>query len=300
MGEVSAIEFQAMIEDAEAHASLLGGMVEHPAFLAEVQSAMDLGWAKRKRSKVPSEFYEDRWRGAIGDEILSRQLAALRGAIEAGDAAAAIRAYGCCRSIPFGFGDCFGSGARHEDQQAMRGFADRDKRLGECGIRIAAKAHAPLMLDCLKPTDALSRVKDWVTKSEDGALLALVGGTGVGKTVAAAWALLQVGGEAVRSDELSFLSGSNYSADRDRFREIVTTRGLLVVDDVGTERDEAKARHGLFDLVDIRQGKGMRTLLTSNVTAEVLRSRLCERTLSRLRAVGGQYSCKGTDMREAA
>lgn len=295
-------DFKKLLGDIGDTVKAADSMAAHPAFLAEVESAVERGWGRRERSDVPPAYQEHHWHEAAKTAAFERQVDLLTQAIDDQDAGAAAKAHAFASSMAGRDVDFFGtsSGSNYEAHRTVARCNSRARSLEGCGVRVAADAFDPLVFDCLRPTDALDRVQRWAGESGDGALLALVGGTGVGKTVAAAWALLELGGNAVRSDELSFLSASNYSADRERFHEIVNAHGLLVVDDVGTERDEAKARHGLFDLVDIRQGKSMRTLLTSNVTVEALRGRLCERTLSRLRAVGGLYSCKGTDMREAA
>lgn len=181
-------------------------------------------------------------------------------------------------------------------------------RLRGTGVRLAAGDYGAIIDGELAERDALTRARAWHEAAGDGSILVMLGGTGTGKSVAAAslfvsttgpeYGYWNVAGNACTSDEMSRLASSGWSDDVAQFKKAMSLNGLLVVDDVGTERDASKARHMLFELVNARQSIGQ-TVLTCNLTAEGLKQRVCERTLSRLRACGKVISVKGTDGRAA-
>lgn len=127
--------------------------------------------------------------------------------------------------------------------------------------------------------------------------LGLFGGTGVGKTVAAAWAIAeQGGGLAVSAGELGRLM-LGFRRDDARVERILRTR-LLVVDDLGTEpstiRDFGAA---LFELVDTRQTRDVLTILTSNGTEAEFVARYGDRTYQRMCHSGVVGSVAGRNLR---
>lgn len=172
------------------------------------------------------------------------------------------------------------------------------KRFEALGVNITPADRDALYAGTLSPDrPASARADRYHVEGAPGSLLALLGGTGCGKTVAAARLLWAHGGDYIRSDTLARLACSKYGPDADALDERLRTDGLFVVDDVGTEDDAGAAKHALFKLVDMRQASRGLTVLTGNRTVAQLRERMCERTLSRLRGSGVIYECPGADLR---
>jgi hypothetical protein len=160
---------------------------------------------------------------------------------------------------------------------------------------------------------AYSAVRRWLLDPESKPVLVLASGTGVGKTVACAWALAHMGGEYVRAVDLA--------KRHDPYRQeaeplIMAPHELLVLDDLGTEPKSATGARdrrfmpALYDLVDQRQGairrgtrwQKRRTLITTNIGMGAFKDAAVygeERIRSRLRQSAQWVSIKGTDGRQA-
>lgn len=143
---------------------------------------------------------------------------------------------------------------------------------------------------------AYTAVRRWLLDPASKPILVLASGTGVGKTVACAWALAHMGGEYVRAVELA-KRHEPYRAEAEPLA--MAPHELLVLDDLGTETRSAagaldrRFMPALYDIVDQRQGvmrRGTRwiprrTLITTNLTKkqfveaypdERIRSRLAQ------------------------
>lgn len=194
-----------------------------------------------------------------------------------------------------------------------------------------------LVLGDLDRTPAYVRVESWIrqlTHPEErrptwGPWLWLGGPRGVGKTLAAAWAIAEVGGR------YTTMRGLIEDTAAEHRRRSGLTRGpgtwhsryaaqcLLVLDEVGQEDAEgrrdvveaarAAARHALHELVDHRRRRSTPTLVLSNKSAASIRERFASgiydaRTESRLRQVltrdrdtgAGLHDVGGEDRRGGA
>lgn len=154
----------------------------------------------------------------------------------------------------------------------------------------------------LETTKALARVKAWWGQRHDrGAVfvLVLVGGTGVGKTVAAAWALRESGStdsSYVKAAHLASIHRVAFSDSRREWEDLVRRSPLLVIDELGAgERNDDRARAAIHDAIDERQGRP--TLVISNVDGSEIGDYLDARTLDRLRGRGTLAACSGPSMR---
>lgn len=189
-----------------------------------------------------------------------------------------------------------------ERQAAERARLDKAERTmaaklqkGGIGGRSADAAMAP------EDTEALKAVRLWLP---DNALtwLVLCGDKGVGKSVAATWALIQVlkrGETAARIDATRLATLSQFDAGAEELAWLKRV-DMLLVDDFGTEllTDYAKSR--VHELFDDRHESYRRTILTSNlryktqtyentektVTTVGLQERLGERITDRLAQAG--------------
>lgn len=103
--------------------------------------------------------------------------------------------------------------------------------------------------------------------------LLLLGPTGRGKSYAATWALAEQQG--------SWLAATECRVDGwDDLRPKAATSRLLVLDDLGREPTGWAARE-LADVLELRHNRGLRTVVTSNLTADRLAERYGERLASR-------------------
>jgi chromosomal replication initiation ATPase DnaA len=131
---------------------------------------------------------------------------------------------------------------------------------------------------------ALEAVASWLPSPVPW--LMLLGSTGRGKTLAAGWALVQRGGRYVGARELERVATARYGDEAELFSKLLETR-LLVVDDIGRERDAGNMTAALLDLVDERRKRGQKTIAIANIAkAAFLELYADERLLSRLNEPG--------------
>ena len=120
-------------------------------------------------------------------------------------------------------------------------------------------------------------MRDWLA-SGDASALVLSGGAGAGKTWAAAHAVAQLGGLWVNAHELGRL------VHEDRIESLCHGVGVVVLDDLGQEHLGPRA--GGLSVVDEvtkrRVERGLRLLVTTNLTPDALRARYGERFWSRV------------------
>lgn len=140
-------------------------------------------------------------------------------------------------------------------------------------------------------TPALNAVRAFLRGEERS--LVLSGGTGVGKTVAAAWACLKAlesrgahGALFVTSAEAARRTASDYSRESSDLIDLMATVPLLVIDDVGTGAPPVW-RSRLEEVINRRYGARRRLIITTNaVTAAGLNDALGERCLDRIQHEG--------------
>jgi DNA replication protein DnaC len=123
---------------------------------------------------------------------------------------------------------------------------------------------------------------------------------GVGKTTAAAHALVTLGGgQYVYSDDLAPLASSIHRDDRAQMSTLEQCR-CLVIDELGIEASDARRRArdaALFRLVDRRQGRPKLTIMITNLHAKTLMEQFDPRLRSRLQQAMHIEDCSGLDMR---
>lgn len=143
--------------------------------------------------------------------------------------------------------------------------------------------------DELEPTRALHGARWWFSddaRARATLSLVLLGGTGVGKTVAAAWCIGRVEGSAyVKVRDLCRLYRSEYGPEREEWTRLLRF-DLVVLDEIGTERDLDLARAAICELIDERHAIGARTLMLGNLDRKAFDGRYDERTHSRLEQRG--------------
>lgn len=166
----------------------------------------------------------------------------------------------------------------------------------------------------LADTPALVFVKEWLASSagEDALpILVMAGPKGVGKTVAAVWAMMQAepppppgcrvwpadrGPRFRHVSEVAELGLFNKDDERKARGEIKNTK-CLVVDDVGVEY-MSEMFLALWDsIVNARYGTNGFTIFTTNLTADQFATRYGERVYDRIRGRGAWYDVDGESLR---
>lgn len=174
--------------------------------------------------------------------------------------------------------------------------AARDMRFGHL-----RKAEPPITdddlrrlgLDDLDTTPHLAAVQRWW--QGDKAVLVLMGTVGMGKTVAACWALGRLGGVFLRATDM----WRPFQAFDPREQQRVLSCRVLVLDDLGREKDPAKSVEWLESIVDGRRSNGRRTIITTNLDPKGLRARYPdERLWSRLGQCFEWAAETGPDLRK--
>lgn len=154
-------------------------------------------------------------------------------------------------------------------------------------------------------TPAMRAVMRWCDAGPDAPrFLVLTGGTGCGKTYAAAYAMARARRtvEYVRASHLADRHDP-YGWDRDRgIMPLRMGAMLMVVDDVGTEKRNAEGRRdqrfmpALSDIIDSRQQLG--TIITTNLSKAAFLETYCDpRMASRLAQSGYFHGCGNADLR---
>lgn len=194
--------------------------------------------------------------------------------------------------------------ASEEDMErfsAKQAERDRRDRLETSGIseHLDLRGADAIGRDAPERSRSLDLVRTWLVSTRP--MLMLLGEPGQGKTVAAAWALARMSGRYVREQDLCEMR-ANWRTRRE-YRSHVRCE-LLVLDELGTERDPVGAADTFQDVVDNRQRSPRRTLLLGNLDRTKLVEIYDKRTLDRLGLESDDHgiavirSLKGPSMRK--
>ena len=181
---------------------------------------------------------------------------------------------------------------RIREHDAAVASAALSERLGDSGMPHGLQK---VVLSALRPSDATLAVDAWLETKQT--LLLLAGGVGVGKSVAAAYAIRRTPGRWFSAPGMGQMQGF----DRARDVTALLKPRLLVVDDLGAEFADRNewARTQLRTLICQRHDDGARTLITTNLNAAQWRAYADERLLDRL-ATGTVKTIGGASMRRRA
>lgn len=174
----------------------------------------------------------------------------------------------------------------------------RQGAIGDAMLRDASFARA-------KPTALISKaeryVENWELVRQHNVGLLLIGGVGVGKSYAAACicnALLDRGVSCLMTGFVRILAMD--WDDRDRMLSTLDRYELLVLDDLGAERDTSTAREGVFRVVDQRYRAKKPMIVTTNLSQHQLKTTKeldLRRIYDRLLEVCGPVGCDGDSLR---
>ena len=204
--------------------------------------------------------------------------------------------------------------AAYEARQLRETWRERLDGSGIDGLRHYDRE--AILADRLEPTKALTTVRAWIAgamRTPDPGVntLVLVGGMGLGKTVAAGWAISRHSG--------LYATVETYLRDfarwlRDQSREDSSAQQLwrykrahlVVLDELGTENDPALMRRAFERLIDQRQSRRRElTLILGNMSRDEFITRLKGgvyglRTYDRMKRDARVVECTGESMRRGA
>lgn len=173
------------------------------------------------------------------------------------------------------------------------------------GHLVPRHMHEPFIAGDIADTKALAAVRQWLGSDSPKPILVLLGGTGTGKTLASFTALATLRGQLVEAVQLG-RRADPWRNDIDAGVEALdlTTGGLLVLDDLGTEDADDKRFFEAFGrLVNVRQGtkngRPLRTLITTNIPSTDIRRRYGDRVADRFNEVAKAVPLEGASMRKA-
>lgn len=169
-------------------------------------------------------------------------------------------------------------------QERQRASLDRVAAMNGAGSDLEPDDLEALVRGELRDEEPLRAVQGWFRGPGVRPILILCGAVGVGKTLAASWAIAEGGGgKLVHAPELGrrvFPYGHETTIAR-----LELTSAVMVLDDLGTEPDPNEKRwaEALALFVEKRKARG-RTIITTNLTPSELRVRYNARILDRLKA----------------
>lgn len=114
-------------------------------------------------------------------------------------------------------------------------------------------------------------VENFDTFYKDGKGLLLLGGVGTGKTYIAcmiANALIDKGYPILVTNFARILSTLQGTFDKQNYLDSLNRFKLLVIDDLGTERDTGYAKELVFSIIDSRYRAGLPMIITTNLTLQ--------------------------------
>ena len=169
--------------------------------------------------------------------------------------------------------------AAEEDEYKRREFEDRVRELRRKGFSEEHMTNWTFANDDLsneKITKAAQRYVDHFAElRKNGKGLLLYGNTGTGKTYTAceiANALIDQGYPVLVTNFARILNTLQGTYDKQEYLDSLNACQLLVVDDLGIERDTAYAKEQVFNVVDSRYRSGLPMIITTNLSMEKIKN----------------------------
>jgi len=191
--------------------------------------------------------------------------------------------------------------------QAYEARIRRMEVLHREGVPLDAKVEQAILDggDKLKPTRALQAVRGWLGRQDVPPVLVLSGGTGCGKSAAAAYAVAEHRAGIWRTAAQLCRTFSASFGEQFDDQELCLTAALLVADDVGTELEPHRERMAatLVELLEHRKRPSTRTIITTNLNRRAFADRYgSERLMSRMAREAGVVAwveAQGPDLRRS-
>lgn len=167
--------------------------------------------------------------------------------------------------------------AKEEEQAKRQEFLERIKKYRKMGFPESQMQEWTFENDD-KGNEKLSNVaKRYVDNFnefyKDGKGLLLHGGVGTGKTYIAcmiANALIDKGYPVLVTNFARILSALQGTFEKQEYLDSLNQFKLLVIDDLGIERDTGYAKEQVFNIIDSRYRAGLPMIITTNLTMQKL------------------------------
>jgi DNA replication protein DnaC len=166
---------------------------------------------------------------------------------------------------------------REEEAEKKKELAERIKKYRKMGFPQSQMEHWTFENDDKgneKLTNMAKRyVDNFNTFCKDGKGLLFYGGVGTGKTYIAcmiANALIDKGYPVLVTNFARILSTLQGTFDKQEYLDSLNKFRLLIIDDLGIERDTGYAKEQVFNIIDSRYRAGLPMIITTNLTMQKL------------------------------
>ena len=166
---------------------------------------------------------------------------------------------------------------REAEEERRKEFAERIKRCRSMGFPQSQMQDWTFDNDDggnAKLTNMAKRYVDHFNEfRKDGKGLLLYGGVGTGKTYIAcmiANALIDKGYPVLVTNFARVLSTLQGTYDKQEYLDSLNQFQLLIIDDLGIERDTGYAKEQVFNIIDSRYRAGLPMIITTNLTMQKL------------------------------
>ena len=166
---------------------------------------------------------------------------------------------------------------REEEAERKKAFAERIKKYRAMGFPQSQMQYWTFDNDDLSNEKLSNMAKRYVDHFDamykEGRGLLLYGGVGTGKTYIAcmiANALIDKGFPVLVTNFARVLSTLQGTFDKQEYLDSLNQFKLLVIDDLGIERDTGYAKEQVFNIIDSRYRAGLPMIITTNLTMQKL------------------------------
>ena len=166
---------------------------------------------------------------------------------------------------------------REEEEERKKEFAERIKKYRKMGFPQSQMEYWTFDNDDLGNEKLTEMAKRYVNHFDafyrDGKGLLLYGGVGTGKTYIAcmiANALIDKGYPVLVTNFARVLSTLQGTFEKQEYLDSLNQFKLLIIDDLGIERDTGYAKEQVFNIIDSRYRAGLPMIITTNLTMQKL------------------------------
>lgn len=166
---------------------------------------------------------------------------------------------------------------REEEAQRKRELDERIKKYRKMGFPQSQMEYWTFDNDDLGNEKLTNMAKRYVNNFDnfckDGKGLLLYGGVGTGKTYIAcmiANALIDKGCPVLVTNFARVLSTLQGTFDKQEYLDSLNQFKLLIIDDLGIERDTGYAKEQVFNIIDSRYRAGLPMIITTNLSIQKL------------------------------
>lgn len=166
---------------------------------------------------------------------------------------------------------------REEEAERKKAFAERIKKYRKIGFPQSQMEYWTFENDDHGNEKLTNMAKRYVENFDDfckdGKGLLLYGGVGTGKTYIAcmiANALIDKGYPVLVTNFARILSTLQGTFEKQEYLDSLNQFRLLIIDDLGIERDTGYAKEQVFNIIDSRYRSGLPMIITTNLSMQKL------------------------------